>query len=328
MTDTTSASPRQVALSRAAEVAGRIQGEVLAVPDACVVVADGSWPLSDLAAAQADAEANGLIAVPHPVDLVVLLTQTCDLQRTYTDAYLCQVAPVVESDTTFATQVARGRRPGWVALPWLDAISVGDLSRITTLERSVLVGAESLGRPNTPAERLRFAESVSRHLTRVALPDTIVLALAPMLERMRDRHDRQSPEGQCISAVASIRLEAVPNMDADLPDLTVLVVLESEDLPSLAGDAETDDAEVDRLVAAGIEAAARAALAADDNVSLREAWQALAELWIQPAVEAAASPDSGVGSVEVEVLNGDELSFARSRNAPELDLAYLTTRAA
>jgi len=115
----------------------------------------------------------------------------------------------------------------------------------------VIIGAESLGRPGTPAERLQFAESVSRHLTRIALPDTIVVALAPMFERMADRHDRQSPEGRCISAVASIRLEAARSMDAQSPDLTVLVVLEAEDLPRLAGDAETIDAEVDRLVAAG-----------------------------------------------------------------------------
>ena len=52
---------------------------------------------------------------------------------------------------------------------------------------------------------------------------------------------------------------------------------------------------------------------------------ALAELWLQPAVELAeTTPD--VDSIDVLVLNGDELSFARARNAPELDLAYLSTR--
>ena len=285
--------------------------------------------MSELSAAEVTSDDVGLVVVPHPVDFVVLLTQTCDLQRTDRESYLCQVAPVVAGvDEGFAHQVARGRRPGWVYLPWHDRLSVGDLSRITTLERSVIVGAEGCGRPRTPTERLHFAESVSRHLTRIAFPDTVSQVLAPALERMRDRHDRQSPEGHCLSRVGSLRLEAAPDLDADSPDLTVLIVLDAGDLPSLQRGVDVRDDEVDALVEQGHDAAASAVVSATDDRARREAWTALAELWIHPAVDAAAAPNSGIGNVDVEVLNGDEFSFARSRNAPELDLAYLTTRAA
>jgi hypothetical protein len=145
---------------------------------------------------------------------------------------------------------------------------------------------------------------------------------------MKDRHDRNSPEGHCINMVASVRLEAFPDLDADSPDIRVLFVLEAIDLPPLPAGVEISDDHVDQLVEAGLETVAGTIESATDSCTLREAWQALAELWVQPAVQAAAAEGSGVGSVDVEVLSGEEMSFSRSRQAPELDLAYLSNRAA
>ena len=39
-----------------------------------------------------------------------------------------------------------------------------------------------------------------------------------------------------------------------------------------------------------------------------------------------AAQTEDLGSVEANVLNGEELSYARSRNTPVLDLQYLSTR--
>lgn len=320
-------SGREEALQRAgAGVIGFIQGEVLALPDVCVVVADAAWPLDDSSAELAAEEGDdGLIVVPEAVDVVVLLTQTCDFQETTSEQRNCQVAPVVERGETFAREVLRGRRPGWVALPWYHSTAVAELARITTLERSVLVGVQSLARPGTPHQRLHFAESVSRHFTRAALPDPVVEVLRPLLERMRDRHGRASDEGRCIEQIATIRVEAVPHFDAATPYLRVLLVLDVENLPSIGG-AELDHNGIDDLVSRGRAAAATAVQQATDPIAKRKAWLALAEHWLQPAVEIAdATPE--VDGIDVLVLNGDELSFARARNAPELDLAYLSTRA-
>lgn len=62
------------------------------------------------------------------------------------------------------------------------------------------------------------------------------------------------------------------------------------------------------------------------DVSKREGWAALAECWIKPS-EALARSIDGVGSVEISVLNGEVLSYARTLNAPILDLRYLSSRA-
>jgi hypothetical protein len=315
------------ALQRAAVTASLIQGEVLGVVDACVVLAEASAPLSPEAASVAAAEGltSGVIVVPHPVDDVVLLTQTCDLQFTTVEEHRCLVAPVLRVSKQKAHEALRGRRPGLAGLPWFNDGSVADLSRITTIERSMLLGASSRGRPRTPHKQFQFAEAVTRYLTRPALPDSVNEVLAPFVKRVAEKHDRQSAEGRCAYMVSDMRLEAMPDLDHEAPALNVLVLLEEGELPLLPTGAHVDHEVIDELVAAGQAAAAEAVHAAVGATAKREAWTALAECWLQASV-AKLPHVSGVGSVEITVLNGEEFSYARSLNAPSLDLRYLSTR--
>lgn len=314
-------------LQSAAAVSAFIQGEVLEATDACVVLAEASAPLSVEAAEVAAAEGadSGLLIVPHPVDHVVLLTQTCDLQRTTPEEHRCLVAPMVDMPEQFAHEALRGRRPGYAALPWISLTAVADLSRATTVERSVLVGAASQGAPRTTDERLHFAETLSRFLARPALPDAVNDVLLPFVKRIRDRYGKQSAEGRCTQKVAELRLEATPDLDHAAPALNVLMLLDEDDLPPLPVGENVRQAEVDKLVKAGLGPAAEAVFRAVTPVQKREAWMAVAECWLKPAADRV--PDvAGVGSVTITVLNGEELSYARSRSAPPLDLRYLSTR--
>jgi hypothetical protein len=319
----------EAALQRAAAVSSLIQGEVLGVSDACIVLAEAASPLSPEASEVAAAEGvpSGLIAVPNAVDYVVLLTQTCDLQYTTIDEFRCLVAPAVITTENVAWEAWRGRRLGLAGLPWFGPAAVADLSRITAVERSVLIGAASHGRPQAPQERFHFAETISRYLTRPALPDPINEVLAPFVKRIGDKHDKHSPEGRCVYKVSELRLEATPDIDHEKPALNVLMILEEEELPQLPPPASIDDKRIDTLVTAGWGAAAEAVEQAHGPVAKREAWMALAECWIKSSVELAPTIE-GVGSVEISVMNGEELSYARSINAPILDLRYLSTRAA
>ncbi|MDQ3663287.1 MAG: hypothetical protein M3353_01315 [Actinomycetota bacterium] len=319
----------EVALQRAATVSRFMQGEVLGATDACVVLAEAAAPLSREAAELATAQgiASGLIAVPNVVDDVVLLTQSCDLQFTTADEHRCLVAPVMLVPERVAHEAWRGRRPGLAGLPWASTGAVADLSRITAVERSVLVDVVSRGRPRTPLERFHFAETISRYLTRPALPDAINEVLSPFVKRIAEKHDKQSPEGRCAHTLSELRLEATPDMDHEEPALNVLMILEEAELPSLPGASTIDDDRIDEIAAAGPGLAAEAVEFAADPVAKREAWMALAECWIKPSVELAPTVP-GVGTVEISVLNGEELSYARSLNAPILDLRYLSTRVA
>lgn len=310
-------------------VACLIQGEVMPIADACVVLADAAAPLDERSAEQRDeaGATSGLLVVPHEVDEVVLLSQTCDLQETTEVEYLCLLAPVRTVDATFAREALRGLRPGFAALPWLGDDRVADLNRITTVERALIAGRSSLGRPRTAQERLDFGTSVQRFLTRAALPDHVVRVLVPFVKRLKDRHDKNSAEGACLAQVQEVRVEADPDMDDGCPSLTVLMLLDESDLPALQKDDEVDDGRVDALVSGGIAQAAAAVAAASTSAERRAAWTALAELWLQPAVAAAAAT-AEVDGISIEVLNEEELTYARSRRSHILDLRYLSTRAA
>jgi hypothetical protein len=312
---------------RAQQVSALIQGEVLSLPDACVRLADGRWPLTAEAKSAADTVRSDLLIVPVAVDFVAVLTQTCDLQRTTEEDAFCQVAPVLTVTEQMANEVARGWRPRYVAIPWFNASAVADLGRVTTVERSLLVDAQSVGRPGDPATRFHLAEMIGRHTSRAALPDSVSEAVRPILARMKSKNDKQSSEGRCVRLLASIRAEARPHFDAVPLDLTLLFVISEEDLPSLPASVEPDHANIDKLVLAGATAAADAVERATDALAARESWIALTEIWAREARIHSESSDD-VSSVSAEVLNGEELSFARSRNAPELDLAYLSTRVA
>ena len=209
------------ALQSAAVVARLIQGEVLGAADACVVLAEASAPLSAEAVEVAANEGvgSGLIIVPHAVDDVVLLTHTCDLQRTTPEEHRCLLAPMIHMSEQFAYEALRGRRPGFAALPWIGPTAVADLSRVTTAERSVLVGAPSKGAPRSPEERLHFAETIGRYLARPALPDAVNDVLAPFVRRIAEKHDKQSPEGRCAHKAAELRIEATPDFDHRAPAL-------------------------------------------------------------------------------------------------------------
>ena len=183
------------------------------------------------------------------------------------------------------------------------------------------------GRPRTLREQLHFAETISRYLTRPALPDPVNEVLAPFVKRIAEKHGRESAEGQCAHKVSELRVEATPEIDYEEPALNVLMILGEDDLPCLPEGSQVDDDRINSLIGAGRTAAAEAVHQAGDPVTKREAWMALAECWIKPAVELLPAVD-GVGSVEITVLNGEEFSYARSLSAPILDLRYLSTRAA
>jgi hypothetical protein len=317
----------ELTLQRAAAVSSWIQGEVLAAPDACVILAEASAPLSEESAQIAAETGTGLIVVPNSVDNVVLLTQTCDLQFTTEDEFTCLVAPVVDVTETMAHEAWRGRRPRLTGLPWVSSTAVADLSRITTVERSVLIDVASLGRPRTLKEQLQFAETIGRYLMRPALPDQVNDVLKPFVKHLSDKHDKNSPEGFCVHKVAELRVEATPEIDSENPALNVLMILDEEDLPSLPNGADVDDTRIDTIRNTGLNKAVEAVRTAIGPIEKREAWTALAECWIKPSIE-LAHDITGVAGVEISVMNGEEFSYARSLNAPRLDLRYLTTRAA
>ena len=195
------------ALQRAAAVSSLLQGEVLGVADACVVLAEASAPCPRR-------RRTSRLRGHSPVGLSSCRTPSttwCCSRRRATCSSRQPLSTVSGSAgvTRFRAVRIRGMaRPSarvrGVALGRLTPVA--DLSRITTVERSVLVAAVSRGRPHTLLERLHFAETVGRYLTRPALPDPINEVLAPFVRRIAEKHDRESAEGRCAHKVSELRL--------------------------------------------------------------------------------------------------------------------------
>ena len=77
------------------------QGDVLELPIAeTVLIADLERPLSGVAIEESAAGGTGIQIVPVAAPRVVLLTQTCDLQRTGTGQLFAVVAVVEERTPT------------------------------------------------------------------------------------------------------------------------------------------------------------------------------------------------------------------------------------
>ena len=177
-------------------------------------------------------------------------------------------------------------------------------------------------RENTNVTRREIHRERLHDHVEAGLAGTVSIGPARIVERDRtqsaryERHDFQ---------FAAADLLDEPGRSERLPALGFFACG-----PVYYGDAKKFDQiddRIDTLIGVGRTAAAQAVLQAGDPVAKREAWMALAECWIRPAVELVPAVD-GVGSVEITVLNGEEFSYARSLSAPILDLRYLTTRAA
>lgn len=318
------------AIARAQEATrALLQGSILSMQDACVVLADPDNPMGPDAVAAAgeleDSDGPPYLIVGEPTDEVAVLTQTCDLQNTSALERYCLVAPVLRDQSAeLVRQVTKGWKVALAAVPWLDEFSLIDLGRVTTIERHLLVGATELAWPKTDREQFDLSSAITRHFGRIALPDSVVKVLRPITRRMRERHSKNSNEAAAIARVLSARVEANPSFDDPCPDLRVVFVVESLDMPSIESTVEVDRALIDGLRDRGIDAASTAALAdPTDAAACRAAWIALAELWTQEARATANSSDD-VDSLDVEVLNDTELSFGRSLRAPELDVMYLS----
>lgn len=304
------------------------QGDVLELPIAeTVLIADLERPLSGAAIEESAAGGAGIQIVPVAAPRVVLLTQTCDLQRTGTGQLFAVVAVVEERSPTDASRAWRGNLPRLAGLPWLSPTSVADLSNVTTIERSLLIGVRRIATPDV-RHRAQFSDILGRYYHRPAIPDQVIDALEPLQTKAKDKHDSpMSAVGRRFTDLYEIRILLEPDADDPCPDVTLLFMLEQKDLPPLPRGVEVDEAAVDSLLLQrDIDSVSNAIEVTEGAVELRQLWWAWAEFWARK-VRAMAATLKGVGEIAVEVWSISEISYERAVGAALLDLGYLSSRA-
>lgn len=189
-------------------------------------------PLTEEAA---DAARQGIDLAEAEVRGFQVLSQTCDVVRSCVERPYIEIAPLVEVDAAELRTIAHGRRPRYASVPGLkDRNLVGDLDRIMTVEKAVVASWQRIAGCATDQERRNFAQALARKRTRFAFPDDFTSLASKLQNRMQEKHEKQSDEGEALRALREIRVRAAPSWDDDPVDV-MFWFIRNEDEPDFNG---------------------------------------------------------------------------------------------
>ena len=259
------------------------QGDVLELG----AVAWLALPRIPLTKQAAEADGTGVSCLLAESQKVVVVSQTCDVVRRCSERPFVLLAQVVVLEEPAAGEARRGTRPRFVPIPGLGDDYFADLDLVVGAEKSALLHVESTrGLPDERSQR-RFGDGVGRVFRRFAFPDDLSVALRGLVVRVRDKHDKNSPEGRALAALEEIRLTGSPAWDA--PEVDVFITF----APSTREEA--------------------------DSLMPTEEWDEVVDGWLR-----RAEPFGVVRSVDGAMIPLDELTAREYVDSDAMDLDYLS----
>jgi len=268
-----------------------------------------------------------VVRIGSAVEGLVVLTQTCDIQRSAARKPYVELCPLIHLDPETARAASAREMPRFAAIPALGPDVVADLDRVMTVEKGWLTYASRISGWNTDDEIRLFQAAVARRYQRFAFPDDFVESIDKLRERIVKRHGRQaSPEGQLLAVVKEIRVVASPHWSAREIGVTLFFVLPGGTLlpvPDELVDTPRQQ-ETYRWLAARarrpMDVAQR--LLAEPDVSSRSIlWSRLAEAWAE-----TCEPKGQIRSIYAEAVDAREYSVEEYWQSAQLDLDYLSER--
>jgi hypothetical protein len=184
------------------------------------------WPV-DGDGDKGDVVAGGVPAQVEstPVAGLVVVSQACDIARKCSERPLVEVSPLVEVTEQQMEQVLSGRQVRLTAIPALTVQRlVADLDRTMTVHKAIVAGWERTPGMRSDAEAQAFARALARKRSRLAFPDDFTRFVAPLRDRICEKHERRSPEGEALRSLAEIRVLATPSWDAPQVSTTFFLI--------------------------------------------------------------------------------------------------------
>lgn len=280
------------------------------------------YALADLPLTAAAARAgSGPAAVREPLDLSVVISQTCEVVRPCVQRPMVHLAAVVRLTGRTLDEAKRKWRPQYVQVPWAGDDLFADLEVQGIVEKSVLLGANLVAACPDPLAGMRFADGLARHRSRFGFPDDLAPTLEPLVTRFREKAGKDTPQGRRIAEVVAIRATAQPSWNDTPMSVELVFVIEPDRLTPQPSGLDPPQALLDEIAA--LDAQRLAELLDDreiDPVRRNALWQRLVDAW-----SARARPTGNVSEVTAHALPANELTFDEARQMPEIDLDYLST---
>ena len=143
-----------------------------------------------------------------------IVTQTCDIVRNCRMRPYLEVCPLVKVSEEEVVEVEKQRLINYVFIPNLaQEMLVGDIERIMTIEKSCLLNLEKGVGCSNDFERRRFSQALSRKRARFAFPDEFNGIVNRLLKRLKEKHNKISPEGEALRTLREIRVLAHPSWE-------------------------------------------------------------------------------------------------------------------
>ena len=193
-------------------------------------------PSKPLTVAAEQESGEGVAVVESVVEGLMVVTQTCDVLRNCVDRPYVEVCPLIAVDSDKLEEVKKLRRPSLATLEVLASQGlVVDLDRVMTVEKSVLASWKRTPGCANEAEASQLASALSRKRSRFAFPDDFRDFVEKLVGRIKDKHGKESPEGEALRALVEIRVAALPSWRA-VPATLMFWFIRADDDTVLTGE--------------------------------------------------------------------------------------------
>jgi hypothetical protein len=144
-----------------------------------------------------------------------VVTQTCDIVRTCNKRPFVEIVPLVEVDEPQLHEIQRSRQPQYAYIPRIAELNlVADLDRVMTVEKAVVAEWERKpGCLSDDSVRV-LGQALTRKRARFAFPDDFTNFAKKLQNRLRDKHNKPTDEGEALRALREIRVRAEPSWNS------------------------------------------------------------------------------------------------------------------
>jgi hypothetical protein len=177
---------------------------------------------------------NPYAAISIDVNKFVVISQTCDLIRNFSDIPTTLVAVVERVDKEELFACKKGISPRYLFLPTLEQDSqVANLDRIMTIEKAALLRidvSKKMSAFSGEVEAQTLSESIARKFGRFAFPNEFNDAVSKFRSFINDKHNKDSTNGKTLQSIREIRVASSLGWANPKSELEFLFLFEDENL--------------------------------------------------------------------------------------------------